>query len=103
MGRAGRRSRCSTTGNQLVCRRTQAVLQNADRLLQGPPPYRVHDRGTFQVRVGQDFETNFTGEVLGRAIQASVMRWVLKTIRKPKQIQNIVTSFDTPVDEQMEK
>jgi hypothetical protein len=31
------------------------------------------------------------------------MRWVLKTIRKPKQIQNIVTSFATPVDEQMEE
>src|SRR5437879_12035424 len=75
MGRAGGRSRCSTTGNQLVCRRTQAVLQNADRLIQGPPPYRVHDRGTPQVRVGQDSETSFAGKVLGRAIQASVMRW----------------------------
>src|SRR5437660_10670082 len=74
MGRAGGRSRCSTTGNQLVCRRTQAVLQNADRLIQGSPPYRVHDRGTPQVRVGQDSEASFAGEVLGRGIQASVMR-----------------------------
>jgi hypothetical protein len=56
-------------------RRTQAVLQNQDRLIQGPPPYRVHDRGIPQVRVGQDSETSFTGEILGRAIQASVMRW----------------------------
>src|SRR6266851_1729613 len=82
MGRAGGRSRCSTTGNQLVCRRTQAVLQNADRLIQGPPPYRVRDGGTPQVRVGQDSEASFTGEILGRAIQASVMRWVLNRIRK---------------------
>ena len=30
------------------------------------------------------------------------MRWVLKRIRKPKQIQNILTSFALQNDEQME-
>src|SRR5271170_928143 len=74
MRRVGGRSRCSTTGNQVVCRRTPAVLQDADRLIQGSPPYRVHDRGATQVRVGQDSEASFTGETLGRPIQASVMR-----------------------------
>src|ERR1700733_7575491 len=101
MGRAGGRSRCSTTGNQLVCRRTQAVLQNADRVIQGPPPYRVHDRGTPQGRVGQDSEASVTGEILGRRIKESVMRWVLKRIRKPKKIQKILTSFALQNDEQM--
>src|ERR1700723_3181357 len=102
MGRAGGRSRCSTTGNQLVRRRTQAVLQNEDRLLQGPSAYRVHDRGTPQVWVRQDSETSFAGEILGRAIQACVMRSGPQDNSKPKQIRNIVTSFATQADEQME-
>src|SRR3984885_2422216 len=75
MGRVGGRSRCSKARNQFVRRRTQAVLQNADRLIQGPPPYRVYGRGTPQVRVGQDSETSFAGKILGRAIQACVMGW----------------------------
>src|SRR3954451_16716222 len=75
MGRAGGRSRRSTTGNQLVCRRTQAVLQSEDRLIQGSPSYRLHDRGTPQVRIGQDSEKSFAGEVLVWAIQTCVTPW----------------------------
>src|ERR1700728_232950 len=102
MGRAGGRSRCSTTGNQLVRRSTQAVLQNADCLIQGTPPYRVHDRGTRQVWVRQDCETSFTGEILGWTIQACVMRSGPQDNSKPKQIRNIVTSFAAKEDEHME-
>src|SRR6266702_819555 len=102
MGRAGGRCRCSTSGSQLVCRRTPAVLQNEDGLIQGPPPYRVHDRGTPQVRVGQDSETSHTGEILGRAIKASVTRRVLNRMRQRKRTQNIVTSLTLQDDEPME-
>src|ERR1700726_4949126 len=102
MGRAGGRSRCSTIGNQLVCRGTQTVLQNADRLIQGPPPYRVHDRGTPQVRVGQDSETSFTREVLGRATQACVMRRPAEEGFEARSGSgNIVTSLALQDDEQL--
>jgi hypothetical protein len=70
-------------------------LQDEDRLIQGPPPYRVHGRGTPQIRVGKDSEA--TVEVLNQATQACVMAG-----RHTKQIHKGMTNFAIQANAQME-